>query len=593
MQSPAIENHGHAVLGVTEALVALSGLGGGGQVSAAEASGAPGGATGDAVDARSLLIRLLEELPDVFVGKVLPRLDVASQVMLARTSKASKAALVSARLALVGKSRQSPLKLGDYGASVELLAWSAANGCPWIPMRSIPLWIAAMAKFDGTREGGPALLNAEWGRNGCTTLWCAAQRCVADPCYGDGMDGLHLAALLVQKCYTLGSDVLDVNAVGGSCKEEETTPLFVAVTGVSNGKFKIATLLAKLLINEGADVNTLSKLVFVGRGSSGEYKTSWTAPLWLAARAVYDGKEGGYTLASLLVKNGADVNAVGEDGCGCQGTLLQGTPLWLAARAVYDGKTNGLRLAKLLVGSSVSRANGLWDADLDIIGTDENDYESTPVWWAARAVCEGRGCGKEDGQQLLTLLVQKGANTNNFAKYEDHGVYTGFDRWDVQNSQLDISSWSTLLWFAARAVYDGKAGGLELAKLLVENGADLNAVGRTECEDYEGSPLWLAARAVCHGTAEAASALELAKFLVEKGADLEIIGIEGKRSVMEYRSGGNYSEPAQESTPVWWAARAVCEGGPGQEAQDGQELLLLLIRRGANVMRSITELKQT
>jgi hypothetical protein len=46
MQPPTIKSHGHAALGVSEALAALSGLQGGGDVSAVEALGAPDRATG-------------------------------------------------------------------------------------------------------------------------------------------------------------------------------------------------------------------------------------------------------------------------------------------------------------------------------------------------------------------------------------------------------------------------------------------------------------------------------------------------------------------------------------------------------------------
>ena len=93
------------------------------------------------------------------------------------------------------------------------------------------------------------------------------------------------------------------------------------------------------------------------------------------------------------------------------------------------------------------------------------------------------------------------------------------------------------LWFAATAVSRGDAGSLDLARQLVENGADVNCVGRcvngggnvnavgrclrNELDELESTPLIFAARAVYEGRE---GGLELAQLLVEEGADVNAEG---------------------------------------------------------------------
>jgi len=63
-----------------------------------------------------------------------------------------------------------------------------------------------------------------------------------------------------------------------------------------------------------------------------------------------------------------------------------------------------------------------------------------------------------------------------------------------------------------KPLYNGSTGAAELAKLLVDKGADVNAVG-TEADGDVCSPLWWAAMAVHCGEA---GGLELATLLVDK-----------------------------------------------------------------------------
>jgi hypothetical protein len=162
-----------------------------------------------------------------------------------------------------------------------------------------------------------------------------------------------------------------------------------------------------------------------------------------------------------------------------------GTPLWWAARGMpspdYDDKgelvgeeeevetqmvESRLALAQLLVEKG---------ADVNAIGKDGDGNPSTPLWWAARAVCVGR----EGGLALAQLLVKKSANVNTVGEDADGNP-------------------SIPLWWAARAVYHSREVGLVLAKLLVEKGADVNAVGKYE-NGNPSTPLWLAAQAANAG----------------------------------------------------------------------------------------------
>jgi hypothetical protein len=105
------------------------------------------------------------------------------------------------------------------------------------------------------------------------------------------------------------------------------------------------------------------------------------------------------------------------------------------------------------------------------------------------------GLGRAGALELAKLLVEKGAK-----------VDTGGDDGDGESSPL---------WLTAMAVLGGTAGGLELATLLVETGADVNAAG--ECEGEKGTPLRSAAAAVEANTDDAH---ELLRLLLSKGATL-------------------------------------------------------------------------
>ena len=118
-------------------LLGGGGAGGGGGTAGAGAitdgggAGAMGLAAPPDADAPSELLEpLLEEWPDL-LGLVLAQLDPTDYGMLWRISKPWLAAVVSRSLPRAGKGGAVPLGLTRFLASVEMLAWAKANGCPW------------------------------------------------------------------------------------------------------------------------------------------------------------------------------------------------------------------------------------------------------------------------------------------------------------------------------------------------------------------------------------------------------------------------------------------------------------------------------
>ena len=422
--APAYRRHG---VSLSEALAALTGLGVGEEVSEEEVLGALA-ASKHITNTPSLLSQLLDELPDVCASVVLPLLDATSRAMLARVNRACRTAVVSSGLTHAGASEDSPLELQNFGQSVERLAWAAANGCPWVVRKSTTLWLEALATFDGGKMGESEMLKAVWtdskhdDERG-TALWFAMRDYIKEA----KMEDLKLAKHLVH-LGMLTFDTADYEGCG-----HKFTPLGLATHSLccdnDNGRliFELATLLvqkgadvddssrdevgrkvqvtnelATLLVQKGVDVDDSSRDELARKVQDSNAIT----PLCWAARSVYLAKKiGGLEVATLLVLMGANVNVVLStfmiisDNNGNPSTFdfYLSTPLWWASRAVCDGRAGGLELATLLVQKG---------ADVNAVGKDEGGKEATPLLWAAQAVCGG----KKDGLALLTLLIQHGAD---------------------------------------------------------------------------------------------------------------------------------------------------------------------------------------
>ena len=80
-----------------------------------------------------LLGRLLEDLAAVFDAEVLPLLDPTTRALLLRVGQACRdAVLWSPKLAGAGRIVGVPLRVKEFIASVQLLAWAKGSGCPWV-----------------------------------------------------------------------------------------------------------------------------------------------------------------------------------------------------------------------------------------------------------------------------------------------------------------------------------------------------------------------------------------------------------------------------------------------------------------------------
>jgi len=81
-----------------------------------------------------LLGSLLEDPPELFEEEVLKnKLSPSDRAVFSQVSRGCRAAVVSSRLPLAGRSEGVPLLAVDFFRSVERLAWARENGCPCPP----------------------------------------------------------------------------------------------------------------------------------------------------------------------------------------------------------------------------------------------------------------------------------------------------------------------------------------------------------------------------------------------------------------------------------------------------------------------------
>ena len=233
------------------------------------------------------------------------------------------------------------------------------------------------------------------GRTGTPLWWATRAAVVGDEgrCGGGGdynifpqqeqvAGAVKLAKLLVEK----GARV---NAVGADEDGHESTPLWWAVLGALNQRG--ALQLPTLLVEHGANVNA------VGSAANGQFPTA--TPLWIAVfkyTMVEENWEAGFDMVKLLVEKDARVNYVAAAEGRSASETYKCAPLWLAAKAVYDGRARAVEMATLLVHKG---------ADANKVGEWGREDESTPLRRAAEAVRDG----KAGGPELARLLISAGA----------------------------------------------------------------------------------------------------------------------------------------------------------------------------------------
>jgi uncharacterized protein len=264
---------------------------------------------------------------------------------------------------------------------------------------------------------------------------------------------------------------------------------------------------AKALLAAGADVNARSHYVAAanGRGFEGrtpvanrtdpkteEFASGWLTPLMLAAR------EGDVELVGVLLKAGADVNAVSGDGK----TAL--------ALAIFNGNYDA---ASLLVDSKadVNRADAQRFTPL-FWAVDRRNMETAPNFpWMVTS----------DPMPLIRKMLDAGANPNAL----------------VNNTpRARMREGSPRIVFATALMRAAFAGDLELVKLLLERGADPKIISR----DSETMLSAAAGLAFIHGYHRGKSPeerLQVVKLFVQLGNDVNWADDYGITPLM---AAGNY-----------------------------------------------------
>jgi len=261
---------------------------------------------------------------------------------------------------------------------------------------------------------------------------------------------------------------------------------------------------------ERDDVELAELLLIAGAHVSARTREGVT-PLRLAAI------NGNARMLGRLIKSGADPNA--------PLTPARDTALMLAART---GKTDAIRL--LLEAGADINAQEIWGG-------------TTALMWA---VAEGHA-------EAARLLASAGADVNARSHYVAAANGRGFEGRTPSASRTEekveefASGWLTPLMFAARD------GGLELARILVGAGADVDAVA--------GDGKTALALAIFNGNHDVAS------FLVDHKADVN-------------------NADAQRFTPLFWAVdRRNMETAPNfpwMVTADPMPLIRTLLDAGAN-----------
>src|SRR5499426_487882 len=271
-----------------------------------------------------------------------------------------------------------------------------------------------------------------------------------------------------------GGDINAIETWGG------TTPLMWAIS-----EHHLDTV--KLLIAHGANVNARSYFVpsAHGRGFEGatpeppkpdqvveELAGGWLTPLMFAARA------GDLEIARTLIGAGADLNAIAGDGKDALGL------------AIFNGQ---YELASYLI-----------DNNVDVNHADAQRF--TPVFWAVDRRNMELGTNgfpwtiTSDPLPLIKKLLDAGANPNAIVNNTPRGRNRGA---------------SPRIVFATALHRAAFAGDVELAKLLLDHGADPHAIS-SDRESMLEAATGLALIPGYQATRSISERLELVKLLVEK-----------------------------------------------------------------------------
>jgi ankyrin repeat protein len=298
---------------------------------------------------------------------------------------------------------------------------------------------------------------------------------------------------------------------------------------VSYGKYRSqedGILVAQLLLNRGADVNTRRKdhwtplhlasyfgnveiaRLLLDRGAyleAAEGKMG-EKPFHQVSYGKYRSQEDGIRVAQLLLERGADVNTRRKD---------HWTPLHHAS---YFGNVEVARL--------------LLDHGADPEANAEGDMGAKPL----HQVSYGKYRSQQDGVRVAQLLLERGADVNT-RRTKDHWTplhlasYFGnveivrllLDHGADSGANADGDMGAKPLHQVSRGKYRSQEDGVRVAQLLLECGADVN----TRRKDHQ-TPLHIASRF---------GKFEIVHLLIDRGAEVTAVDKSGKTPLHEVSKG--------------------------------------------------------
>ena len=203
-----------------------------------------------------------------------------------------------------------------------------------------------------------------------------------------------------------------------------------------------------------------------------------------------------------LLKDGANVNAPNKDGMGAlmwaaQKGHIEIVKTLIAVGADIQARTNVNNTALMLaaIGGHDEIVSALVEAGSDVNAADE---DGNVVLMGAVQKCDAR---------IVKLLLDRGANPHVGERAGDTILTNAILSGHADSVRLLVTRGAKLKWDAGTLVILGGDGHLEMTRLFLEQGADVNA----REPEYGLTPLLSAA---------AYGRLLMVKYLIGKGADL-------------------------------------------------------------------------
>jgi len=323
---------------------------------------------------------------------------------------------------------------------------------------------------------------------------------------------------LKNKKYELAKIIIEKGADVNIKYDDYHTPLFSAIV---NKNYEIT----KLLIEKGADVNA----------KTGRYNET---PLHIAV------KKGNYEIAKLLIEKGADVNTkAGRYNAIPLNFALENKNYEIAKLLIEKGadvntiagrnnetplhialENKNYEIAKLLIKkeANINAITNSKNTSLHIALKNENNEISKLIIGkgADLSIKNDYGytalhfaCKNKNGFEIAKLLIEKGADVNTGAgrRYYETPLHIALKNKNNEIAKLLIEKGADIKWRLLHLVLKNE-NDFEITKLLIENGANVNERVSKDDDDYPGySPLHIAVKKGNN---------EIAKLLIEKGADI-------------------------------------------------------------------------